>query len=119
MPAAGAACAKKYRLADEAPLQELALVGRRVRRAVVPDPQVDVADRPQRQANITISPYFGLQVLATSHCKPHQTDRAFITTMEQYCEKITHCPSGRRPAAVAGRPAPRLKIDFYERLFSG
>ena len=75
-----------YRLYDEAPLQELALVADEVRRAVVPDPQV-VTWQIDRNVNITNVCISGCK-FCNFHCKPHQTDRAFITTMEQYCEKI-------------------------------
>ena len=79
-----------------------------VRRAVVPDPQV-VTWQIDRNVNITNVCISGCK-FCNFHCKPHQTDRAFITTMEQYCEKNRpHAPSGRRPAAVAGRPAPRTE----------
>ena len=72
-----------YRLYDEAPLQELALVADEVRRAVVPDPQV-VTWQIDRNVNITNVCISGCK-FCNFHCKPHQTDRAFITTMEQYC----------------------------------
>lgn len=56
-----------------------------VRRAVVPDPQV-VTWQIDRNVNITNVCISGCK-FCNFHCKPHQTDRAFITTMEQYCEK--------------------------------
>ena len=107
-----------YRLYDEAPLQELALVADEVRRAVVPDPQV-VTWQIDRNVNITNVCISGCK-FCNFHCKPHQTDRAFITTMEQYCEKIDRTLRlGGDQLLLQGGLHPGLKIDFYERLFSG
>ena len=75
-----------YRLYDEAPLQELALVADEVRRAVVPDPQV-VTWQIDRNVNITNVCISGCK-FCNFHCNPHQTDRAFLPTMEQYCANI-------------------------------
>ena len=107
-----------YRLYDEAPLQELALVADEVRRAVVPDPQV-VTWQIDRNVNITNVCISGCK-FCNFHCKPHQTDRAFITTMEQYCEKIdSTLRLGGDQLLLQGGLHPGLKIDFYERLFCG
>ena len=107
-----------YRLYDEAPLQELALVADEVRRTVVPDPQV-VTWQIDRNVNITNVCISGCK-FCNFHCKPHQTDRAFITTMEQYCEKIDRTLRlGGDQLLLQGGLHPGLKIDFYERLFSG
>lgn len=89
-----------------------------VRRAVVPDPQV-VTWQIDRNVNITNVCISGCK-FCNFHCKPHQTDRAFITTMEQYCEKIDRTLRlGGDQLLLQGGLHPGLKIDFYERLFSG
>ena len=75
-----------YRLYDQAPLQELALVADEVRRAVVPDPEV-VTWQIDRNVNITNVCISGCR-FCNFHCKPHQTDRAFVTTLAEYREKI-------------------------------
>lgn len=105
-----------YRLYDEAPLQELALVADEVRRAVVPDPQV-VTWQIDRNVNITNVCISGCK-FCNFHCKPHQTDRAFITTMEQYCEKIDRTLRlGGDQLLLQGGLHPKLDIGFYEQLF--
>ena len=107
-----------YRLYDEAPLQELALVAAEVRRAVVPDPQ-GVTWQSDRIVNITNVCISGCK-FCNFHCKPHQTDRAFITTKEQYCEKIARTLRlGGDQLLLQGGLHTGLKIDIYERLFSG
>lgn len=92
-----------YRLYDQAPLQELALVADEVRRAMVPDPEV-VTWQIDRNVNITNVCISGCR-FCNFHCKPHQTDRAFVTTLAEYREDRPYAGAGRRPAAVAGRPA--------------
>ena len=75
-----------YWLYEQAPLQELALTADRVRRAVVPDLEV-VTWQIDRNVNITNVCISGCH-FCNFHCKPHQTERAFITTLDEYKEKI-------------------------------
>ena len=89
-----------------------------VRRAVVPDPQV-VTWQIDRNVNITNVCISGCK-FCNFHCKPHQTDRAFITTMEQYCEKIdSTLRLGGDQLLLQGGLHPGLKIDFYDGCSAG
>ena len=75
-----------YWLWDEAPLERLAAVADEVRRNVVPDENV-VTWQIDRNVNITNVCISGCK-FCNFHCKPHQIERKFITTIEEYKEKI-------------------------------
>lgn len=99
------------------PLQELALTADRVRRAVVPDLEV-VTWQIDRNVNITNVCISGCH-FCNFHCKPHQTERAFITTLDEYKEKIERMLAlGGDQLLLQGGLHPKLGIDFYEELFS-
>lgn len=99
------------------PLQELALTADRVRRAVVPDLEV-VTWQIDRNVNITNVCISGCH-FCNFHCKPHQTERAFITTLDEYKEKIERMLAlGGDQLLLQGGLHPKLGIDFYEGLFS-
>lgn len=52
------------------------------------------------------------------HCKVHQTDRSYITTLDEYSQKIEEMYAlGGRQLLLQGGMHPRLKIEFYEELF--
>ena len=88
-----------------------------VRRAVVPDPEV-VTWQIDRNVNITNVCISGCR-FCNFHCKPHQTDRAFVTTLAEYREKIDRTLElGGDQLLLQGGLHPQLRIDFYERLFS-
>ncbi len=104
-----------YRLYDEAPLPLLARTADEVRRSVVPDPGV-VTWQIDRNVNITNVCISGCR-FCNFHCKPHQTERAFITTLAQYREKIDRALElGADQLLLQGGLHPRLGIDFYEQL---
>ena len=106
-----------YWLYEQAPLQELALTADRVRRAVVPDLEV-VTWQIDRNVNITNVCISGCH-FCNFHCKPHQTERAFITTLDEYKEKIERMLAlGGDQLLLQGGLHPKLGIDFYEELFS-
>lgn len=106
-----------YLLCDQAPLQELARTADEVRRTVVADPQV-VTWQIDRNVNITNVCISGCK-FCNFHCKPHQTDRAFITSMDEYREKIERTLElGGDQLLLQGGLHPALSIDFYEQLFS-
>ena len=106
-----------YWLYEQPPLQELALTADRVRRAVVPDPEV-VTWQIDRNVNITNVCISGCR-FCNFHCKPHQTERAFITTLDEYKEKIERMLAlGGDQLLLQGGLHPKLGIDFYEELFS-
>ncbi len=103
-------------LYDHAPLEELGAVADRLRRETVPDPEV-VTWQIDRNVNITNVCISGCR-FCNFHCKPHQTDRHFITTREEYYEKIEETfRFGGDQLLLQGGLHPTLKIDFYEALF--
>ena len=106
-----------YWLWDEAPLERLAAVADEVRRSVVPDKNV-VTWQIDRNVNITNVCISGCK-FCNFHCKPHQTEREFITTIEEYKEKIERMLAlGGDQLLLQGGLHPKLGIEFYEELFS-
>lgn len=108
----GEAC----RLYDEAPLPELAAEADAFRREQVADPEVVTwqIDRNVNTTNVCIS---GCR-FCNFHCKPHQTERHFITTIDEYCEKIERMLDlGGDQLLLQGGMHPQLGIGFYEDLF--
>ena len=108
----GEAC----RLYDEAPLPELAAEADAFRREQVADPEVVTwqIDRNVNTTNVCIS---GCR-FCNFHCKPHQTEQHFITTIDEYCEKIERMLAlGGDQLLLQGGMHPQLGIGFYEDLF--
>lgn len=100
----------------DAPLPELAETADRLRRQTVDDPSA-VTWQIDRNVNITNVCISGCK-FCNFHCKPHQTERAFITTIEQYCEKIDQTLRlGGDQLLIQGGLHPQLGIEFYEELF--
>lgn len=105
-----------YRLYEEAPLAELAHTADTLRRRMVPDPEV-VTWQIDRNVNITNVCISGCR-FCNFHCKPHQQDRHFITSREEYYEKIEETLRlGGDQLLLQGGLHPDLGIDFYESLF--
>ena len=103
-------------LYDKAPLAELAEEADLLRRSVVADPDV-VTWQIDRNVNTTNVCTSGC-LFCNFHCKPHQTDRHFITTIEQYCAKIERMIElGGDQLLLQGGMHPKLGIEFYEELF--
>ena len=99
-----------------APLAELMLVADTIRREQVPDPQV-VTWQIDRNVNITNVCISGCK-FCNFHCKPHQADRAYITTIDEYDRKIRETLAlGGDQLLLQGGLHPKLGIDFYEELF--
>lgn len=106
-----------YWLWEEAPLERLAAVADKVRRDVVPDRDV-VTWQIDRNVNITNVCISGCK-FCNFHCKPHQAERAFITTIDEYREKIDQMLAlGGDQLLLQGGLHPKLAIEFYEELFS-
>ncbi len=104
------------RLYTEAPLQELAAEADAMRRSVVPEDDV-VTWQIDRNVNITNVCTSGCR-FCNFHCKPHQTERAYITTIEEYCGKIERMFAlGGDQLLLQGGMHPKLGIAFYEDLF--
>ena len=99
-----------------APLEELALQADLLRQKMVPDPSV-VTWQIDRNVNTTNVCTSGC-LFCNFHCKPHQTDKHFITTIEQYCQKIDRLYElGGNQLLLQGGMHPKLGIEFYEELF--
>ena len=104
-------------LYDSAPLDQLAFQADMLRRKMVADPAV-VTWQIDRNVNTTNVCTSGC-LFCNFHCKPHQTDRHFITTIEQYCSKIDRLfELGGNQLLLQGGMHPKLGIEFYENLFS-
>ncbi len=105
-----------YFLYEACPLQQVASLADRVRRAVVPDPHT-VTWQIDRNVNITNVCISGCK-FCNFHCKPHQTERAFITSHEDYRRKIVRMLElGGDQLLLQGGLHPKLGIAFYEELF--
>ncbi|MBR4995534.1 MAG: CofH family radical SAM protein [Alistipes sp.] len=105
-----------YWLWDEAPIERLAATADKVRREVVDDEKV-VTWQIDRNVNITNVCISGCK-FCNFHCKPHQAELAFITTIEEYKEKIEQMLAlGGDQLLLQGGLHPRLGVEFYEELF--
>ncbi len=105
-----------YTLYEQTPLWQLAAAADIRRRKVVEDDSV-VTWQIDRNVNITNVCISGCK-FCNFHCKPHQTDRHFITTIEEYREKIERMVElGGDQLLLQGGMHPKLGITFYEELF--
>ena len=99
-----------------APLAELMLAADALRREQACDPQV-VTWQIDRNVNITNVCISGCK-FCNFHCKPHQSDKAYITTIEEYDAKIRETLAlGGDQLLLQGGLHPKLDIVFYEELF--
>lgn len=102
---------------EHMPLQELAAAADELRRRAVPDPSV-VTWQIDRNVNITNVCISGCK-FCNFHCKPHQSDAAFITTIDEYRQKIEETiERGGDQLLLQGGLHPKLDISFYEELFT-
>ena len=100
-----------------APLPELAEAADRLRRESVADPSV-VTWQIDRNVNITNVCISGCR-FCNFHCKPHQTERHFITTIDEYIRKCEEMFAlGGDQLLLQGGLHPKLDIVYYEELFS-
>ncbi len=105
-----------YALYEQAPLSDLAAAADERRTKVVDDPNI-VTWQIDRNVNITNVCISGCK-FCNFHCKPHQTERHFITTMEEYRAKIDRMLElGGDQLLLQGGLHPKLGITFYEELF--
>ncbi len=105
-----------YALYDKAPLSELAAAADELRRKVVPDSEV-VTWQIDRNVNITNVCTSGCK-FCNFHCKPHQKELHYITTIEEYRTKIERTIElGGDQLLLQGGMHPELGITFYENLF--
>lgn len=102
-------------LYTEADTSTLMRIGNAVRQ--IKHPNNVVTWQIDRNVNITNVCVSGCK-FCNFHCKLHQTDRAYITTIEQYKEKIEGMLDlGGDQLLLQGGMHPRLGIEFYEDLF--
>lgn len=95
---------------------ELAAVADALRRESVPDPSV-VTWQIDRNVNITNVCISGCK-FCNFHCKPHEKESAFITSIEEYSHKIEEMLAlGGDQLLLQGGLHPKLEIKFYEELF--
>lgn len=105
-----------FELYTECDTATLMSIGNRVRDYF--HPTSDVTWQIDRNVNITNVCISGCK-FCNFHCKLHQVDRAYITTIEQYKEKIEGMLAlGGDQLLLQGGMHPRLGIEFYENLFS-
>ncbi|MFI3330446.1 MAG: CofH family radical SAM protein [Rikenellaceae bacterium] len=101
----------------EIPSSELIAAGDYMRSIKVPDTKT-VTWQIDRNVNITNVCISGCK-FCNFHCRLHESDRAFITSKEEYYDKIKHTlESGGDQLLLQGGLHPRLDIKFYEELFS-
>ena len=99
-----------------APLAELAAVADALRREAVPDPSVVTwqIDRNVNTTNVCIS---GCR-FCNFHCRPHEKEKAYVTTIGEYRTKIAETLAlGGDQLLLQGGLHPELGIDYYEGLF--
>ena len=104
------------RLWREAPLHELASNADRLRAEKVADPEVVTwqIDRNINTTNVCVS---GCR-FCNFHCKPHQTEKHFITPIEEYIRKTEEMFAlGGDQLLLQGGMHPKLGIEYYEELF--
>ena len=104
------------RLWREAPLHLLASAADHLRAEKVADPEVVTwqIDRNINTTNVCVS---GCR-FCNFHCKPHQTERHFITPIEEYIRKTEEMFAlGGDQLLLQGGMHPRLGIEYYEELF--
>lgn len=95
---------------------QLAGVADKLRTENVLDPTVVTwqIDRNVNTTNVCIS---GCK-FCNFYCKPHDTDRAYITTIDEYRQKMAETLAlGGDQLLLQGGLHPKLGIDYYEGLF--
>ncbi len=102
-------------LYETAPLDELCMLADELRYQHVPGRYVTwQIDRNVNITNVCIS---GCK-FCNFHCKPSQQDKAFVTTIDQYLQKIEETLRlGGDQLLLQGGLHPKLKLNDYETLF--
>ena len=104
------------RLWREAPLNELAEQADRLRAEKVADKDV-VTWQIDRNINTTNVCMSGCR-FCNFHCKPHQTELHFITTLDEYIRKTEEMFAlGGDQLLLQGGMHPKLGVEYYEELF--
>lgn len=98
-----------------APTQDLIFLGHQLRNLLVPNSKVTW--QIDRNVNITNGCISGCR-FCNFHCAPN-SKRQFITTLEQYREKIDELHQyGGNQLLLQGGLHPALGLNFYQNLFS-
>ncbi len=98
-----------------APLAELMLAADTLRRELTPPGEATW--QIDRNVNITNACVSGCK-FCNFHCKPHQADRVFITSPDEYAQKIEETlVLGGDQLLLQGGLHPKLDIAWYEALF--
>lgn len=101
---------------ENMPLCDLAAAADQARRAAVPDPGVVTwqIDRNVNTTNVCIS---GCK-FCNFHCRPHETGKTFVTTLDEYRTKIAETLElGGDQLLLQGGLHPQLGVEYYEELF--
>lgn len=100
---------------DSMPTSELALLADMIRYKHVPKKQVTwQIDRNVNITNVCVS---GCK-FCNFHVKPRESERAFVTTIDEYIEKIEVMQAlGGNQLLLQGGLHPKLDIVYYETLF--
>jgi len=103
-------------LYENAPLNELGGIADRLRRDAVADPEVVTwqIDRNLNTTNVCVS---GCK-FCNFYCTIQQEDKAYITQLDEYREKIEDTLSqGGDQLLLQGGLHPKLGVKYYEELF--
>ena len=102
-------------LYEQSPTEELMAIANELRQQCVAREGVSwQIDRNVNISNVCISGC----LFCNFHCKPHETDKAYTTTIDEYCEKIEELfTKGGRQLLLQGGLHPRYGLAFYETLF--
>ena len=102
-------------LYKQAPVQELMSVAQEIR--YQKHPKKEVSWQIDRNVNITNVCISGC-LFCNFHCKKHELSKTFITSIDQYRQKIDQTRAfGGDQLLLQGGLHPDLGIEFYERLF--
>jgi len=99
----------------QAPVPALMQVAREIRYQKIPQKAVSwQIDRNVPSTNLCISAC----LFCNFHCKKHEREKVFITTLEEYKSKIDEMRGlGGDQLLLQGGLHPELGIEFYEQLF--
>ncbi len=102
-------------LYETAPLEELCLLADKLRYRHVPGRYVTwQIDRNVNITNVCVS---GCK-FCNFHCKPSQREKAFVTRIDQYLQKIAETLQlGGDQLLLQGGLHPKLDLNYYETLF--
>lgn len=103
-------------LYKQAPTCELMFIANQLRQIHVPGNKVSwQIDRNVNITNVCIS---GCK-FCNFHCKPHQTDKAYTTKIDEYCSKIDELLAlNGDQLLLQGGLHPDYGLEFYTNLFS-